>query len=112
MSSDASSTRHPGSRPPRRPGEAIRDVGETGATPTTRSRIGALLAFGSHVSVRDDGAWPRWLRRGPLELIASLIIGAGVLMLLQPLSMALYSYSFVTTLAGVVAFMIVSKLPD
>jgi hypothetical protein len=56
--------------------------------------------------------WPRWLRRGPLELLASLVIGAGVFMLLQPVSITLYSYSFVTTLAGVVAFMIVSRVPD
>jgi hypothetical protein len=58
------------------------------------------------------GYWPKWLRRGPLEVGASLVISAGVLMLLQPLSMTLYSYSLVTTLAGVVAFMIVSKFPD
>jgi hypothetical protein len=57
-------------------------------------------------------SWPSWLRRGPLELAASLIIGAGVLMLLQPLSLTLYSYSLVTTLAGVAMFIIVSKLPD
>jgi hypothetical protein len=52
------------------------------------------------------------LRRRPLELVASTVIGAGVLMLLQPLSLALYSYSFITTLAGVVMFTIVSKFPD
>ena len=48
----------------------------------------------------------------PLELVASTVIGAGVLMLLQPLSLTLYSYSFVTTLAGVVMFLIVSKVPE
>jgi len=57
-------------------------------------------------------SWPRWLRRQPLELLASAVIGAGVLMLLQPLSLTLYSYSFITTLAGVALFTIVSKLPD
>ena len=56
--------------------------------------------------------WPRWLRRGPLEAAATLVIGLGVLMLLQPLSITLYSYSFVTTLAGVVLFTIVSKFPE
>jgi hypothetical protein len=58
------------------------------------------------------GSWPKWLRRRPLEFVASMLIGAGVLMLLQPLSLALYSYSFITTLAGVVVFTIVSKFPD
>ena len=57
-------------------------------------------------------SWQRWLRRQPLELMASAVIGAGVLMLLQPLSLTLYSYSFITTLAGVVLLTVVSKLPD
>jgi len=56
--------------------------------------------------------WPRWLRRGVLENAATLVIAAGVLMLLQPVSMTLYSYSFVTTLAGVAMFTIVSKFPE
>jgi hypothetical protein len=56
--------------------------------------------------------WPRWLRRGVLENLATLVIAAGVLMLLQPVSMTLYSYSFVTTLAGVALFTIVSKFPE
>jgi Ca2+/H+ antiporter len=57
-------------------------------------------------------AWPRWLRRGVLESVATLVIAAGVLMLLQPVSLVLYSYSFVTTLAGVAMFAIVSKFPE
>jgi len=54
----------------------------------------------------------RWLRRKPWELAASLVIGAGVCMLLQPFFMLLYTWSFVTMLAGVVMFTIVSKFPD
>ena len=54
----------------------------------------------------------RWLHRGPLEAAATVIIAAGVFMLLQPFWLALYTYSFVTTLAGTVLFMVVSKLPD
>jgi hypothetical protein len=61
---------------------------------------------------RDDKRWPRWLRRGPMELAASLFIGAGVLMLLQPFALGLYTYSFVTTLTGTVLFIVVSKFPD
>jgi hypothetical protein len=53
-----------------------------------------------------------WLRRSRLEAVATAVIGCGVAMLLQPWSMALYSWSFATTLAGTVLFMVVSKLPD
>jgi hypothetical protein len=55
---------------------------------------------------------PRFFRRGPWEAVAVAVIAAGVLMLLQPFSLALYSYSFVTTLAGVVLFTVVSKFPE
>jgi len=54
----------------------------------------------------------RWFRRKPWELAASLVIGAGVLMLLQPFFLALYTWSFLTMLLGVVMFTIVSKFPD
>jgi hypothetical protein len=56
--------------------------------------------------------WPRWLRRGPMEMLATVLIAAGVLMLLQPFYLALYTYSFVTTLAGTVLFTVVSKFPE
>ena len=36
----------------------------------------------------------------------------GVLMLLQPFALVLYTYSFVTTLIGVVMFTVVSKFPE
>ena len=55
--------------------------------------------------------WPRWLRRGPLELVASGVIALGILMMLQPFVLALFTWSFVTTLAGVAMFTIVSKFP-
>jgi len=56
--------------------------------------------------------WPRWLRRGPAETIATAVIAIGVLMLLQPFSLSLYTWSFVTTLTGTALFMVVSKFPD
>jgi hypothetical protein len=40
------------------------------------------------------------------------LIGLGVVMLMQPFSLNLYSYSFVTILAGTLGFVIVSHLPD
>jgi hypothetical protein len=56
--------------------------------------------------------WPRWLRRGPMEMAATAVIAIGVLMLLQPFSLTLYTWSFVTTLAGTALFMVVSKFPN
>ena len=54
----------------------------------------------------------RLFRRGPWETIATLFIAAGVLMLLQPFAMVLYTMSFITTLIGVVLFVIVTKFPE
>jgi hypothetical protein len=54
----------------------------------------------------------RLLRRGSLETIATAIIAAGVVMLMQPFSLTLYSWSLVTTLTGTVMFIIVSKIPE
>ncbi|MGY8709455.1 hypothetical protein RAD16_27250 [Bradyrhizobium sp. 18BD] len=58
------------------------------------------------------GLADRVLRRGPLEAIATTIIAAGVVMLMQPLSLTLYSWSFATTLFGTVMFTIVSKVRE
>ena len=55
--------------------------------------------------------WPRWLRRGPLELVAAGVIALGIVMMLQPFALVLFTWSFVTTLAGVAMFTIVSKFP-
>ena len=52
------------------------------------------------------------LRRGPWENLATIVIAVGVLMLLQPLSLTLYSYSFATMLIGTLMFVIVSKFPE
>lgn len=54
----------------------------------------------------------RIFRRGPWEWLATLLILAGVVMLMQPLSIVLYGWSFATMLTGVVLFTIVSKFPD
>ena len=56
--------------------------------------------------------WPSWLRRGPMEMVATAVIAIGVLMLLQPFSLTLYTWSFVTTLAGTALFMVVSKVRE
>ena len=52
------------------------------------------------------------LRRGPWELVASIIIAAGVLMLMQPYFLLAYTYSFIVTLTGTIMFVIVSHFPE
>ena len=51
-------------------------------------------------------------RRGPWEMAASIIIGLGVLMLMQPFFMWAFSWSFIVTLVGTVMFIIVSHFPE
>jgi hypothetical protein len=60
---------------------------------------------------RAPSRWPRRLRRGPMEGVATVLIAVGVFMLLQPFSMTLFRYSLVTTLVGTVLFTVVSKFP-
>ena len=52
------------------------------------------------------------LRRAPLEAVATAMIAAGVVMLMQPFFLTLYSWSFATTLFGTVMFIIVSKVRE
>jgi hypothetical protein len=54
----------------------------------------------------------RILRRGPWENLATVLIGAGIIMLMQPFSLDLYSNSLATILTGTVMFIIVSKFPE
>jgi hypothetical protein len=63
-------------------------------------------------TTREQRAWPRWLRRGPMEWVATGIIATGVFMLLQPFWLILYTWSFLTTLAGTALFTVVSKFPE
>ncbi len=52
------------------------------------------------------------LRRGPWELLASVLIAIGVVMLMQPFALWAFTYSFIVTLVGTVLFIIVSHFPD
>ena len=54
----------------------------------------------------------RWFRRGPWETVAMTLIAGGIVMLVQPWSLDLYSYSFVTILAGTLGFVVVSHFPE
>ena len=56
--------------------------------------------------------WRRILRRRIWENLATVIIGVGVVMLMQPVSLWLYGYSLITMLVGTVMFVIVTKFPE
>jgi hypothetical protein len=52
------------------------------------------------------------LRRGPWEMVATVLIALGVVMLMQPLFLWAYTWSFLVTLAGTVMFLVVSHFPE
>ena len=54
----------------------------------------------------------RLFRRGLWENISVGLIGLGVVMLMQPISLTLYSYSFVVLLAGTALFTVATKFPE
>ena len=51
-------------------------------------------------------------RRGPWEMLATILIALGVFMLIQPFALILFTYSFVVTLIGTVMFIITSHFPE
>jgi len=51
-------------------------------------------------------------RRGAWEMVATVLIAVGVVMLMQPFVLGVYSYSFIVTLVGTVMFIIVSHFPE
>ena len=52
------------------------------------------------------------MRRGSWEMVASILIAVGVVMLMQPFTLGVYTYSFIVTLVGTVMFIIVSHFPE
>jgi hypothetical protein len=54
----------------------------------------------------------RFWRRGPWENASTVVIGAGIFMLMQPFMLELYTYSFVVTLVGTLGFLITSHFPE
>ena len=54
----------------------------------------------------------RYFRRNFCAWIATVIILFGVVMLMQPFLLVLYTYSFVVILTGTVLFIIVSHFPE
>ncbi len=53
----------------------------------------------------------RWLRRDPMENLASVVIGIGVFMLMQPYAIEIYRWSFLVILTGTLGFVVASHLP-
>ncbi len=51
-------------------------------------------------------------RRGPWEMAMTVLIGVGILMLVQPFAISLYTYSFLTILIGTLGFVVVSHFPE
>ncbi|MFK7853919.1 MAG: hypothetical protein AB8B79_07400 [Granulosicoccus sp.] len=51
-------------------------------------------------------------KRGAWELVASTLIAVGVVMLMQPFILLLFSYSFLVTLIGTIMFIVVSHFPE
>ena len=51
-------------------------------------------------------------RRGSWEMLASVLIALGVVMLMQPFVLSLFTCSFIVTLVGTVMFIIVSHFPE
>ena len=54
----------------------------------------------------------RRFRRGAWEMVATILIAVGVVMLMQPFLLVAYTYSFMVTLVGTVMFIIVSHFPE
>jgi hypothetical protein len=69
---------------------------KTMATDSKESLLGRFLRF----------------RRGPWEGLATTLIVLGVVMLMQPFAMFLFTYSFIIILTGTVMFIVVSHFPD
>lgn len=51
-------------------------------------------------------------RRGAWENLASVLIGLGTFMMMQPWAMALYTWSFLVTLTGTLTFIIATKFRE
>jgi ABC-type xylose transport system permease subunit len=63
-------------------------------------------------SAIDNSKSGRWFHREPWEALAMTLIAGGIVMMVQPWSIDLYSYSFVVVLAGTLGFVVVSNFPE
>ena len=51
-------------------------------------------------------------KRGPWENFATVVIGLGVFMLMQPFYIGLFTYSFSVILIGTLGYVFVSHFPE
>lgn len=51
-------------------------------------------------------------RRGPWEMAMTVLISAGIFMLVQPFALSLFTFSFITILIGTLGFVVVSHFPE
>ena len=66
----------------------------------------------AHPQSAPKKRWPRWARRSLMENVAVGLMALGILMLVQPFSIALYGWSFTVVLVGTLMFTVVSKFPE
>ena len=52
----------------------------------------------------------RWLRKASWERSSEVLIGLGMVMLMQPWSIDVYSYGFTVMLAGVIGYSVAGQL--
>jgi hypothetical protein len=65
-----------------------------------------------HDSIPDMPRRRRLSPRAMAEGLATALIAAGIVMLMQPFSLTLYSWSFAVTLIGTALFVVGSKFPE
>ena len=68
--------------------------------------------IGTVNSVGKRNGKRRVFRRGPWETASTVVIVVGILMLVQPFALVLYTYSFLVILAGSVAFVVTSHFSE
>ncbi len=61
---------------------------------------------------KEQSVLRRLFRRGPWENTATVLIAAGVFMLMQPYSIWLFGNSLTVILVGTIGFLIVSHFPE
>ena len=78
----------------------------------TAGSAGESLAFGVGVTMPAVLVLGFDLELARVALVAVLGGALGILMMLQPFALVLFTWSFLTTLAGTLMFTIVSKFPE
>jgi hypothetical protein len=65
-----------------------------------------------HTPVTSAAPVRRMSPRRIAENLATILIALGVIMLMQPFFLVLYTYSFIVTLTGTLLFIVGSKFPE